>query len=101
MPTAPIVAPQTQTSTAQQQPHAAAASAAKPTHYYPVSSNSPWRSAFSICVSSIGLIFTIAAAAWAIKSYNATVLANELSQKESCRMHPVRSENKELWAVSD
>ena len=48
-----------------------------------------WPSILKIVVSLAGFAFTIAAVAWAVKSYNAASLANELSQKESCRAHPV------------
>jgi hypothetical protein len=44
------------------------------------------------CMTLIGLVFTIAAFTWGIKSYQAAALSNRLSQSESCRMHPVRSQ---------
>jgi hypothetical protein len=43
----------------------------------------------TIAFSAVSLTFTIVFGAWGIKSYNAANLANELSQKESCRQHPV------------
>jgi hypothetical protein len=42
----------------------------------------------------VGLVFTIAAFVWGIIGYRAATLANQLSQRESCRMHPVRSQTR-------
>jgi hypothetical protein len=59
-------------------------------HQAPPKSQPKWLSKGSkVAQSVVGLAFTITFGVWGIKSYNAANFANVLSQKESCRQHPV------------
>jgi len=68
------------------------APAAKPPQSPHKSSAGVLNAAVNTFMIFIGLVFTIAAFTWGIKSYQAAALSNQLSQRESCRMHPVRSQ---------
>lgn len=98
-PTQPTEAtePTQQQTPAQQQ--AAVAPAVAPTTALSKLSTRFWTSTLDICTALVGLAFTIAATVWAVKAYNTAVLANQLSQKESCRAHPVRLQNMNLLDV--